>query len=182
MKIYIIPLFNKPQISIMEKNLQNTEATEKFKELAKEVNICMFVTSTPGGDNSTRPMATIQVDDDASVWFFTNKQSEKIRLIATYTDVQLIYSHPGKDSYMDVRGNAAIIEDRKTIKDLWNPIVKVWFPEGTDDPNLCLVKVSPDTVFYWSNTNSSMVEGFKMVASLVTGKKLDQGDEGMLEV
>ena len=166
----------------MEKNLHDKEALEKFQELAKEVNICMFATNGGPDNFTTRPMATIKVDDDTNVWFFTGKISDKARQISVDPAVQLIYSHPAKDSYMDVRGHARIVDDRQKIKDLWNPIVKVWFPEGPDDPNLCLVKFTPASIFYWSNTNSKMVEGFKMVASLVTGKKLDQGDEGKLDI
>ena len=102
--------------------------------------------------------------------------------IAVLKAVHLIYSHPGKDSYLDVWGNAEVIDDRKKIKDLWNPIIKAWFPEGSDDPNLCLLKVAPVKAFYWDSTNSKMIEGLKILASIVTGKRLAEGQEGTLEL
>lgn len=166
----------------MEKNLQHEEANKKYKGLIEDVNICMFLTFGIGGKHSARPMATIKVEDDTSVWFYTNKQSPKVEEIGVLKAVHLIYSHPGKDSYLDIWGNAEVVEDKAKIKELWNPIVKAWFPEGTDDPNLCLLKVVPVKAFYWDNTNSRMVEGFKVIASLVTGKRLDQGEEGSLEL
>lgn len=166
----------------MEKNLQHEEANKKYKELINEVNICMFLTFGNDGKHSARPMATIHIDDDGAVWFYTGKKSHKIEEMGVLKAVHLIYSHPGKDSYLDIWGNASIVEDRDKMKELWNPIIKAWFPDGPEDPNLCMVKVSPVKAFYWDNTNSKMVEGIKILASLVTGKRLDQGDEGALQL
>lgn len=166
----------------MEKNLQNKEALKKFKELAEEVNICMFLTFGNDGKHSARPMATIEVDEDANLWFFASKQSHKIQELSVLKAVHLVYSHPGKDSYLDVWGNADVIEDRNKIKQMWKPIIKAWFPEGSDDPNLCLIKVAPSKAFYWDSTNSKMIEGIKIIASMITGKKLAEGEEGSLEL
>ena len=166
----------------MEKNLQHEEANKKYKGLIDDVGICMFLTFGNDGKHSARPMATIHVDDDATVWFFTNKKSHKVEEIKRLRAVHLIYSHPGKDSYLDIWGNTELVEDKAKIKELWNPIVKAWFPEGSDDPDLCLLKVSPVKAFYWDSTSSKMIEGIKVIASLVTGKRLAEGDEGSLEL
>ena len=59
-------------------------------------------------------MATIHVDEDATVWFFTGKSSHKVEEINGLKAVHLIYSHPGKDSYLDLWGNAELVEDRRS--------------------------------------------------------------------
>lgn len=165
----------------MEKNLQNQEAINKLRELAEEVNICMFITD-PEHKQSSRPMATIKADEDGTLWFFTSRSSGKTAEIEQEHEVHLVYSHPGKDSYMDVRGNGTVVTDRNKIKELWNPMVKAWFPQGSDDPDLCLLKVVPSGAYYWDAENGKMVEFFRIIASVVTGKTMAEGTEGSLDV
>jgi general stress protein 26 len=165
----------------MEKNLNNEDAKQKFRKIANDVNICMFITS-PDDDQSSRPMATIQVDDDGTLWFYTHKSSGKTAQIENDHDVHLVYSHPGKNSYMDVWGKGNVVEDRRKIEELWNPIVKAWFPDGVDDPDLCLLKVSPYAAYYWDTETGKMVQFIKILTAAVTGKRLAEGQEGSIEI
>lgn len=161
----------------MEKNLQHDEALEKFRKLVDEINVAMFITNI-GGEQTTRPMATMDVDDDATLWFFTSKTSMKVDELINDNQVQLIYSHPGKDSYLDVKGSAEVIYDKALIEEKYQPIVKAWFPEGKNDPNLCLLKVIPSQAHYWDSGTSKLVEGIQILASIFTGKRLADGVEG----
>lgn len=166
----------------MEKNLENKEALAKFKKLAEEVNICMFITNTTA-DEHTRPMATIEVEDDGTLWFFTNVHSGKVEEVQHERQVHLTYSHPGKDSYMDVWGTASVVTDRQQIKDKWTPVVKAWFPKGPEDPNLALLKVRPSDSYYWDSETGKMVQFLKMAVAAVTGNpRIAEGAEGKLSM
>lgn len=167
----------------MEKNLQSKEALDKFSKLAREINICMFITQSNSREHEhTRPMATIEVEEDGTLWFFTDIRSVKVEEVAQDREVHLTYAHPGKDSYMDVWGIANIITDKQQVKDKWSPIVKAWFPKGTEDPNLALLKVRPTNCYYWDAESGKMIEFLKMAASIVTGKRLADGAEGKLSI
>jgi general stress protein 26 len=165
----------------MEKNLQNEEAATKFKKLINDINVCMFITNNQK-DEHTRPMATIEVEDDGTLWFFTDIRSIKVEEVSVEKTVHLVYAHPGKESYVDVWGKASVLTDRKLIKDKWKTIVKAWFPNGADDPNLGLLKVVPANIYYWDAETGKMVAFLKMAASVVTGKTLADGAEGKLKV
>src|SRR5688572_14591981 len=141
----------------MERNLESIEALQKFKDIVEEVNVCMFITSTTQNE-SARPMATIHTEDDGALWFFANRNSGKIHELNTDHVVHLVYSHPGKNAYIDVWGLANVVADREKIKELWKPSVKAWFPEGPDAPGLCLIKVKPNDVYYWDQENGRMIE------------------------
>lgn len=67
------------------------------------------------------------------------------------------------------------------MKELWNPLLNVWFKEGKDDPNISLLKVVPTNVYYWDNKHGDMVAFAKMVTSIVIGKTMDDSVEGNLE-
>lgn len=167
----------------MEKNLQNEEALKKFKKLAEEIKTCMFITATQSEQEHTRPMATVEVEDDGSLWFFTDVRSIKVEEVAADHKVHLVYSHPGKDSYMDVWGQGSIITDKAQIKDKWSPVVKAYFPQGAEDPNLALLKVQPTNVYYWESETGKMVQFIKMAAAAVTGNpKVAKSAEGKIDL
>lgn len=166
----------------MEKNLDNTKALTKFKELVEEINICMFITNTTSNNEHTRPMATIEVENNGNLWFYTDVRSIKVEEVTKQHAVHLVYAHPGKSSYLDVWGTAEVITDRQQVVDKWSPIVKAWFPDGVADPNLGLLKVQPYEVYYWEAQSGKMVEFLKMAASVVTGKRLADSAEGSLRI
>lgn len=165
----------------MEKHLQNEEALTKFKKLVDDIKICMFITNN-NDNNHTRPMATIQTDEDGTLWFFTDVRSVKVEEVGKDNAVHLVYAHPGKESYLDVWGSAQVITDKQQIKDKWSPIVKAWFPDGVDDPNLSLLKVKPSSSYYWDSETGKMIAFMKIAASAITGTKLSEGKEGSLKL
>ena len=165
----------------MEKNLQSREALDKFKELVNDINVCMFITNNNEMEH-TRPMATIEVDEEGTLWFFTDIRSIKVDEVERDQRVHLVYSHPGKHSYLNVWGQAELITDRQQIVDKWSPIVKAWFPDGAGDPNLALLKVRPEDAYYWDSETGRMVQFLKMAAAVITGKKLAEGAQGGLKL
>jgi general stress protein 26 len=165
----------------MEKSLQNEEALKKFKKLVQEINVCMFITNHETEHEHTRPMATIDVEDDGTLWFFTDVRSIKVEEVTTDRLVHLTYAHPGKESYLDVKGASSIVTDRDLMRAKWSPVVRAYFPNGVDDPNLALMKVQPQSVYYWESESGKMVQFFKMATAAVTGKpNIAEGAEGKL--
>lgn len=165
------------------KNFHSTEAIDKLKELVGDINMCLFCTDLKTDDGSTcRPMAAQKVCDQGNVWFFSQKDSDKNKAIARDNKVQLFFAHPGKSSYLVVNGEAEIIFDRAKIEELWNPLVKTWFEGGKDDPDISIIKVVPDSAYYWDTNGNQMINFIKMVASVATGTNLVTGNEGALSI
>lgn len=161
-------------------NLQDKAAIEKIIELAKD-QTCLFCTFTGEFAIKARPMSTQAVEKDGAIWFFSSRQSNKNREISNKSKVQLLYGDPGKSDYLSVEGNAAIVEDKKKIDELWTPIIKTWFQEGKDDPDLTLLKITPSEAYYWDTKHGKMVSFAKILASIVSGKTMDDGIEGKLQ-
>lgn len=165
----------------MEKNLQEKKASKKFNDLVNDIRVCMFITNDHEKAH-TRPMATIDVEDDGTLWFFTDIRSIKVEEVSQENSVHLVYAHPGKESYLDVWGKASVVTDKQTVKDKWSPMVKAWFPDGVDDPNLALLKVQPGNAYYWDAETGKMMAFLKIAASVVTGSRLAEGNEGSLKM
>lgn len=167
----------------MEKNLQSAEAVQKFKKLVEEIRVCMFITNNRNENEHTRPMSAVEVDEAGTLWFFTDIRSIKVEEVSIDREVHLTFAHPGKESYLDVWGTSSISTDRALIKEKWSPVVKAYFPNGADDPNLALMKVTPTDVYYWESETGKMMQFLKMAAAAVTKQPaVAKGAEGKLEI
>ena len=165
------------------KNLTATDAVEKIREIAKDANICMFVTDLSSLPLAGRPMATQEVDEQGNIWFMSDRNSDKNRHIEDDEQVQLFYAHTNNYEYLSIFGRAEIVNDRSKIEELWTPMAKTWFKAGKDDPNISLIKVIPEDAYYWDTKNNKMVSliKFAMGAIGITPKD-DGGIEGKLKV
>jgi general stress protein 26 len=163
-------------------NLSKKDAIKKMKELVKHNMMCMFTTRLTQVPLQARPMAVQEVDDEGVFWFFSDVESDKNFEIAEDSRVQLFFGDSGKSEYLSVYGHAMTSVDPKRIDELWHPMVKTWFQGGKDDPNLTLLMVIPDEAYYWDTKNNKMVALMKIMASVVSGKTMDDGVEGRLKV
>ena len=107
------------------KNLTAADAVEKIREIAKDANICMFVTDLSSLPLAGRPMATQEVDEEGNIWFMSDRNSDKNREIDNDDRVQLFYSHTGNYEYLSIFGRAEIVNNRSKIEELWTPMAKM---------------------------------------------------------
>lgn len=165
-----------------ETKLENQEAIQKIKDLVNEVNICMFTTMHNDGSLASRPMFTSTIDDEGNIWFFTNEFSEKINEVSKDNIVHLIYSHPVKNIYVNVKGTCSLVIDRKKMEELWDPKLKSWFAEGLEDPKICLIKVSTETAHFWNQASSKMGLVIQMIRSITKGDNYKESEKGLLDL
>jgi general stress protein 26 len=164
------------------KNLAQQEGIEKMKELAEAARICHFVTGLNTTPLTSRPMATQEVDDEGNFWFLSKLSSHKNEEIDDDPEVQLFYSNNASSEYLTVFGYAEIIRDRKKLEELWNPMVKAWFTEGKDDPEVSIIRVRPVDAYYWDTKTNKLISLMKIAASTITGKTMDDGVEGQIKI
>lgn len=163
-----------------KEHLSGNKAIDKIKELAED-KICMFCTYE-NNQIVSRPMSTQRVDDDGSIWFLSRKDSNKNMQINDNHEIYLMYLDTGKQHYLSLNGTARIFYDRNLIGDLWTPIAKAWFTEGKDDPEITVIKVSPDEGHYWDTRNGKLVSMIKIAAAAIMGNEMDGGVDGNIRV
>ena len=151
------------------------ESIEKLNGLIKDVKIAML-TTMDGGVLRSRPMQTQEAEFNGDLWFFTGTDTHKTEEIEKDNRVNVAYASPSDNTYVSVSGRCEISKDRAKIEELWNPILKAWFPEGLDDPNLCLLKVSVEQAEYWDATSSTIIQIAGFVKAFVTGQQADGGE------
>lgn len=167
---------------MVQHHLENQEAVKKLTELVEEVKVCMFATIQKDDSLYSRPMQTIQVDEQGNIWFFTNEFSGKVGDVSKDDTVYLMYSHPGQNTYLHVKGKCTLIHDKDKMKDLWSPVVKAWFPKGLEDSALALLKVETSEASYWDGSSNKFIVFFNIVKAIAKGEKPNEGEFGKLEV
>ena len=80
------------------------------------------------------------------------------------------------EAYLSISGRAEVVKDKAKIEELWSPVLKAWFPEGLDDPHLCLLKIPVEQAEYWDAPSSKIVQLFGMAKAIATGQEADYGE------
>ena len=74
----------------------------------------------------------------------SSNDSHKNQDIAADPKVQLLFQGSSHSDFLSLYGTATISENKALIKELWEPILKVWFTEGEDDPRISVITVVSD--------------------------------------
>jgi general stress protein 26 len=167
---------------MQQQDLNSNESLKKLVDLVEEVKVCMFATIHDDYSLFSRPMQSIKVDEQGSIWFFTNEFSGKVDDVSKENTVYLMYSHPGQNTYLHVKGKCTVVNEREKIEELWSPIVKAWFPKGVDDPALSLLKVEVDEASYWDGASNSFVVFYNIIKAIAKGEKHNDGEFGKLNI
>jgi general stress protein 26 len=163
------------QNDVIMENQRKTQ--EDIRELVKDIELAMLCTNKSNGHIHSRPMRTLGMDKDGTIWFLTAKDSEKVAEIKINPNVCVCYAEPSDNTYVCVMGEAEQVDDQRKIDECWTPIAKAWFPNGKDDPNLTLIKVIPHEAEYWDSDSNKIVVGIKMLSTIITGKKRENENE-----
>ena len=153
------------------------EQRETVRKLAKDARICMLTTMASDGRHVSRPMALQDIEFDGDLWFLTYSDSDLVAQVRTNPQVNVSFSDAKQNAWVSIAGTAVQTDDRGKAEELWNPMLKAWFPDGLETPNLTLVKVTGETAEYWESAHSSrVVTMLGMAKAVVTGKTPDAGE------
>lgn len=155
----------------MSSEIHNKSDAQQLSEKIKDIRIAMMTTTEEDGSLRSRPMVTQDlkaVEFDGDFWFLTYTSSHKVNEVQQHQKVNLSYSKPNDNLFVSVSGIAQVVQDRKRLKELWNPIYKTWFPKGQDDPDLTLLKVHVESAEYWDAPAGKMGALYTIVKSLTS--------------
>jgi len=103
-------------------------------------------------------MATQKTDFDGYLWFFTRAGSHKVEEIEREHHVNVRPTPTLRISAtFQVSGLARLVRDRSRIDELWDPGYTTWFPEGKDDADLALLRITVQRAEYWEGPSSKVI-------------------------
>lgn len=164
-------------------NVEGEEAVTKLSAMVGEINICFFCTNIEKNEESScRPMTVQDVDNEGNLWFFSDVHSVKNEEIMKHNEVQLYFAHPGKSAYLIVKGTVEIINNYDKTDELWSSWAEPWFKDGKEDPNVSILKVKPQSAYYWDIGGNRMVNFLKTIVSIATATGPEEGNQGNIWV
>lgn len=163
-------------------HLHEAEAIEKLQSMVEKIGIAMLSTF----EDSKRfphsvPMSCQEVDTEGNLWFVFSVESETYKHIMKSPKASLTFASVNDKEFLSINTNAQILSIPTRIDMYWNPTFEAWF-DGKDDPNIRLLKLTPEEAHYWDSGKNKLVTFLKMATSAITGIKTDVGKEGDLNI
>ena len=168
------------KITDQKEQLTGEEALNKIRELLKHFRSAMLTTVTAVGVISTRPMG-VQGDPDqfdGTLWFFTDDRSPKAQLVKTGAHTALVLQNDDKSTYLHMTGRASVERNMTKMQEFYTPLLKTWFPDGLEDPNLALIRFDADKVDYWESPGGMLQVLGAFTKAVVTGEPGVSGTVG----
>jgi general stress protein 26 len=164
--------------------MENNEADfQKLREMIKDIDFCMLTTVDENNDLHSRPMSLNgEVDQAGNLWFFTYGNSLKVSEVKRTPKCNASFAKPDDHRYVSITGTAELVRDKAKIEELWKPELKAWFPKGTAEPDLALLRVGIEKAEYWDSPGGTVAHVISFVSALIKGESADWGENKKLEL
>lgn len=133
-----------------------TEQTRKLDELVNSFDTAMLVTQSLQGDLRARPMAIAEYGGTGALYFVTRADDEKLEEVLQAPEVAVTMQREG--CHLSISGQAKIRTGKTLAEELWSRSMRLWFPDGVDDPQITVIMVDPEWAEYWDRTGMRRME------------------------
>ncbi len=159
--------------------MQNSrsEQIDELRDLIKGIDVAMFTTRDGSGQLHSRPLQTQEVTDDGMIWFLTSRQTSVVGEVHGHPAICLTYTSHSDSTYVCVSGRAQEIHDQAKVSELWTPMHGVFFPGGRDDPDLTLLRVTPEHAEAWTGPSTTVGRMLAFATAAITGEPDALGDK-----
>lgn len=128
-------------------NNAETTTHEKLMELLESFRSVMLITHSNNGEIAARPMTVVEVENGSIVWLPLSINSGTLDELTNGCEVYL--TAQSSSVYVVATGVASLYRDSATIKKLWSEPLRVWFPDGPEDPELAFLRIEIVGGEYW---------------------------------
>ncbi|MBC9180075.1 pyridoxamine 5'-phosphate oxidase family protein [Pseudoroseomonas ludipueritiae] len=153
------------------------EMRMKVREMIKDIQVAIMVTTNPEGRMHGRPMRAQKPDADGkTLWFFTRDDSPKVDEIEGDPRVLLGYSDTKSQDFVSIAGKARVVRDKEMNKKLWTEDLRTWLPQGPEGDGIALIAVEVESAEYWDGVSSNVAFAFGYAKAAATGKPAHTGE------
>lgn len=132
------------------------KTTDNLDKLIREFDTAMLTTLSLEGALRARPMAIAKHEKGGAVYFATRSDDEKLEEILQSPRVAVTMQ--AEDKYLSISGEARMLTNQVLVDDLWTASMRLWFPQGSDDPHLTALLVEPHYAEYWDRSGLRLLE------------------------
>ena len=163
-----------------------SDSHDRVWDIIEKVGVCMLTTRFTGGAGSegglrARPLEARPDRENGLIWFVTDARSGKEHEIEAAHDVGLVFIDHGAKAYLSITAQAQVLDDHAKAAEIWKSTDDAWW-HGPDDPNVCVLRVTPVTAELWDGPASKAVAIYEFAKARITGEKPNLGENRKVTV
>ena len=162
-------------------DMSKTDNIDRIWDIIEKVSVCMLTTQFVGGLRA-RPLEARPDRDAGLIYFVTDIHSAKEDEIEATPDVGLVFIDPNDRAYLSITGRACVTRDAEKTKAAWRKTDEVWWPGGSTNPDVCLLRIEPFTAELWDGPSSAAVTAFEFAKARLTGEEPKLGENRKVTV
>jgi general stress protein 26 len=153
---------------------------DRVWQVIERVGVCMLTTLSDGGFRA-RPVEPRPDRATGVIWVVTDRRSGKEHEIEAEHDVGMTFIDAKEKAYLSITARAEVLPDHAKAAEVWRFTDNLWW-KGPDDPNVCVLRITPLTAELWDGPASSAVAAFEFVKARLTGGKPNLGENRKVTV
>jgi len=153
---------------------------DRVWDIIERVGVAMLTTHSAGGFRA-RPVEPRLDRATGLIWIVTDLHSGKEHEIEAEHDVGLVCVDTDERAYLSITARAEVLPDHAKAAEVSRFTDNLWW-KGPDDPNVCVLRVTPLTAELWDGPASKAVAAFEFVKARLTGEKPNLGENRKVTV
>jgi len=155
----------------------HTDQLGTVAEIMKDTRIAVLTYHSAQGALVSTPMGTQDFETPSTVWFITERDTDKVHALTADPRVNVSYS--SKAGWVSLSGTAHLNEDRDKLRELWDASAGIFMSGGPDDEENVLLEVTGVTAEYWESPGK-VSTAIGLVKGLVSDAEPDLGDNDVV--
>jgi general stress protein 26 len=115
------------------------------------------------------------------IWVVTDRRSAKEHEVEAAHEVGLAVVDARERAYLSITARAEVLPDHAKAAEVWRFTDNLWW-HGPDDPNVCVLRLTPLVAELWDGPASTAVAAFEFVKARLTGAKPHLGENRKVTV
>lgn len=153
---------------------------KRIWDVIERVKVAMLTTRFADGLRA-RPVEPRPERGAGLIWILTDRRSAKEHEIEAEHDIGLTFIDREENAYLSLTARAEMRRDHAKAAAIWKSADNLWW-HGPDDPNVCVLRVTPLTAELWDGPASKAVAVFEFVKARLTGKPPHLGENRKVTV
>jgi general stress protein 26 len=129
-----------------------------------------------------QPMTAFADKAEGALWFYTKRTNDLV--LQSGSGHAALFCVVSKDQEFQACLGGTLVEDPDLdkIKEFWNPVAAAWFPDGQNDPELTLLRFTPEDAQVWISRSGPLGFAWEIAKANLTHTEPDVGDKAHLSL
>jgi general stress protein 26 len=150
-------------------------------DIIEKAEVGMLTTRFDGGLRA-RPLEPRPDRDEGVIYFVTDVRGAKDDEIEAAPEVVFIIIDHEDRAYLSISARAEVMQDDAKAATIWKKTDDIWWPDGSSDPNVRVLRLVPERAELWDGPSNSAAAAYEFAKARLTGAKPNLGENRKVTV